>query len=154
MTFRYSLKKTHRPVQSLNGRMARPRAIISFAISGRGGLHADREGLLDTGADDTVFEGWIAAKIGLDLTDAPEGEAQGVGGVVTAVRYAVVTFRISDGIESREWDAWVAFTSARLRQPLPGFAGFLQFFDAHFFGQREEVELTANGLFPVRQSSP
>ena len=31
---------------------------------------------------------------------------------------------------------------------LLGFAGCLQFFDALFHGEREEVELTVNGLYP------
>ena len=45
------------------------------------------------------------------------------------------------------WKAWVGFTSAPLRQPLLGYAGFLQFFDATFFGQREEVELAVNSAY-------
>jgi hypothetical protein len=64
------------------------------------------------------------------------------------LRYAVTTIRVTDGRELREWQGWVGFTAARLRFPLLGFAGFLQFFDAHFFGGREEVELTVNALYP------
>jgi hypothetical protein len=41
----------------------------------------------------------------------------------------------------------VGFTSARLRFPSLGFAGFLQYFDALFRGDREEVELTVNSLY-------
>ena len=63
------------------------------------------------------------------------------------VRYAEVTLRLSDGQENREWHALVAFTSARLRRPIVGFAGFLQFFKAVFEGDREVVELTANSLY-------
>ncbi len=55
--------------------------------------------------------------------------------------------RTADGIEFREWIARVGFTSALMRRPLLGFAGFLQFFSSHFHGDREEVELTVNSLY-------
>lgn len=42
------------------------------------------------------------------------------------------------------------FTPARLRYPTLGFAGVLQFFTASFRGDRQEVELTVNGLYPGR----
>ena len=37
---------------------------------------------------------------------------------------------------------------ARLIYPLLGFAGCLQYFRANFMGDREEVELTVNSLYP------
>ena len=66
----------------------------------------------------------------------------------TPLRYAEVRLRMTDGKEFREWPAWVGFTSAPLRHPLLGFAGCLQFFGANFLGDREEVELTVNSLYP------
>ena len=51
-------------------------------------------------------------------------------------------------MEQREWPAWVGFTAASMPYPVLGFAGFLQFFTATFHGEREEVELTINGLYP------
>jgi hypothetical protein len=106
------------------------------------------DGLLDTGADDTVFSEDVAAAIGVDLTQAPIGGGLAVGGSVWPLRYARVTLRLAGRSERREWPAWVGFTSARLRQPLLGFAGFLQFFTATFQGDCEEVELTVNGFYP------
>jgi hypothetical protein len=106
-----------------------------------------RLSLLDPAADDTVFPQQAAAQIGLDLGSAPMGEAAGVGGAKMLVRYAEATLRVTDGREFREWVARIAFSPARLNQPLLGFAGFLQFFGAHFFGDREEVELTVNSLY-------
>jgi hypothetical protein len=64
-----------------------------------------------------------------------------------AVRYAHVTLRLTDGRERREWPAWVGFSSG-IQTPLFGFAGFLQFFTATFQGDREQIELTVNGLYP------
>jgi hypothetical protein len=86
--------------------------------------------------------------IGLDLTNAPVGSSAGVGSGRLALRYAQVTLRIAGHREQREWQAWVGFTPARLRQPLLGFAGFLQFFTATFSGDREEIELAVNSLYP------
>ena len=64
------------------------------------------------------------------------------------MRYAEVTLRLATTTERHEWRAWVGFTSAKLHLPLLGFAGCLQFFDALFLGQHEQVELTVNGLYP------
>jgi hypothetical protein len=61
--------------------------------------------------------------------------------------YAEVKLRITDGAEQREWQAWVAFTPACIRRPLLGFGGFLQFFTAAFYGDREQVELTTNSFY-------
>jgi predicted aspartyl protease len=106
------------------------------------------DALLDTGADDTAFPDWMAAKIGVNLTNAITATGAGVGMQALRLRYAQVTLRIAGRQERREWQAWVGFTFARLRQPLLGFAGFLQFFTATFFGVREEVELAVNSLYP------
>jgi hypothetical protein len=102
---------------------------------------------LDTGADDTLFRESVAAQIGVDLSNAPVRSGAGFGMHTATVRYAEVTLRVADNNERREWKAWVGFTSAPLRQPLLGYAGFLQFFTATFFGEREEVELTINSTY-------
>src|SRR5262249_10300953 len=105
--------------------------------------------LLDTGSDDTVFDEDLAAKIGVDLTGAPEAEMGGVGGLpVARLRYAQVRLRLATATEQREWPATGAFTRSPLRFPLLCFAGVLQYFDAEFRGQREEVELEINSLSP------
>jgi hypothetical protein len=64
------------------------------------------------------------------------------------VRYAQVFLRMTDGKEQREWPAWVGFTPAKIQSPLLGLAGFLQFFTATSSGDREEVELMVNSLYP------
>jgi len=127
--------------------MERPRPVIEVTLIGPGDTSLEYA-LLDTGADDTVFPEKLAATIGIDLTNAPARGGAGFGMHSATVRYAEVSLRISDGQELREWKAWVAFTSAKLRQPLLGYAGFLQFFTATFFGDREEVELAVNTAYP------
>jgi hypothetical protein len=107
-----------------------------------------RVAVLDMAADDTVFPASLAALLGIDLTHAPQGTSSGVGSQGILVQYAQVTLRLTDGREFREWPAWVGFTSASLPYPMLGFAGCLQFFNAHFLGDREEVELTVNNLYP------
>ena len=104
-------------------------------------------GRLDTGADDTIFPDHFAAQIGVDLTGAPSGLSTTANMAPTSVRYARVTLRLTDGVERREWPAWVGF-SPTIPRPLFGFAGFLQFFTATFHGDREQVELTVNSLYP------
>jgi len=94
-----------------------------------------------------VFPERLAALVGLDLTNAPTGQCTTAGLVHLTVRYAQVTLRLTDGVERREWPAWVGF-SPKIQRPLFGFAGFLQFFTATFHGDREQVELTVNSLYP------
>jgi predicted aspartyl protease len=104
--------------------------------------------LLDTGADDTVFPEDVANAIGIDLTNAPTGSVSGVSSGPVPLRYAEVLLRIASGNEKREWRALVGFASVGLKRPLLGFAGFLQFYTATFYGEREMVELTTNSLYP------
>jgi hypothetical protein len=147
MVFPYALEAVPQAVPTLGGRWVRPRPLLPVGLTGPTGTVA-RDGLLDCGSDDTVFPAWLAAQIGLDLSGAPMGEMRAVGGAAFQLRYADVTLRITDGQEFRTWPARVGFLSARLRQPLLGFAGFLQFFTAAFHGDLEKVELTINSLYP------
>jgi hypothetical protein len=149
LRFRYKDLKTRHPVPSLGGRLARPRPLVAVTLVGPSNTFV-REALLDTGADgadDTVFPDFVAARLGLNLDQAPQGEVAGVASGNVTVRYAQVTLRLTDGREKREWAAWVGFTAAPLKHPLLGFAGCLQFFTAVFSGDREEVELTVNSLY-------
>jgi hypothetical protein len=146
LLFPYKLKRSPHPLWSLGGRWGRPRPIIEVAVIGPHGARS-LPSLLDPGADDTVFPDWIAPLIGVDLTNAPVGSAAGVGMVPAALRYAEVTLRITDGIEQREWLGRVGFTKARLKWPLLGFAGCLQFFTSTFHSDVERVELTVNRLY-------
>jgi hypothetical protein len=113
-----------------------------------------REALLDSGADDTLFPEFLASYIGINLAAAPTGILRSAAGGSVPVRYATVSLRLTDGVEQREWPATVAFTPVRLWRPLLGFAGCLQFFTATFHGDREEVELSVNRLYPGTRINP
>jgi predicted aspartyl protease len=147
LLFRYKVVPVSHAVLSLGGRWSRPRPILPIAVVGPANTSAV-DGYLDTGSDDTVFSERLAARIGLDLKNAPIGQLTTATLTNAPVRYAQVILRVTDGKEQREWPAWVGFTSAKLRSPLLGFAGFLQYFTATFRGDREEVELEVNRLYP------
>ncbi len=134
-------------VVPLGGRWSRPRPYLTVSVLGPGNTIAT-DAHLDTGADDTIFSERLAARLGLDLTDAPVGQATTATLTHAPLRYAQVRLRLTDGKERREWPAWVAFTPAKLHLPLLGFAGFLQYFTATFHGDREQVELSVNALYP------
>jgi hypothetical protein len=142
--FRYVLQPAARPVCSLGGRHVRPRPIVPVTIIGPAGYRT-RDAKLDTAADDTVFPEFLAAFVGVDLTNAPLGEAAGLAGQPIPVRYAQVELRLTDGAEDRRWLAWVSF--GQVVRPLLGFAGCLQFFTATFEGDLEQVELSVNSLY-------
>ena len=147
MYFGYELQASRQSIVTLGGRFSRPRPILTVLLRGPFGDYPT-DALIDTGSDDCVFPLHIAKRIGIDLTTAPLGSASGVGIASVTLYYTQVTLRIADNHEQREWQAWVGFTSAPLKRPLLGFAGFLQFFTATFHGDREEVELTVNSLYP------
>ena len=147
LRFPYQVYATNRFIPSLSGRTARPRPVMSVTIIGTNGSRAT-EATIDTAADDTIFPESIAQSIGIDLSTAPILSGQGVGMVITPLRYAQVTLRLTDGRERCEWPAWVAFAPLRMRRGLLGFAGCLQFFTATFLGDVEEVDLDPNRLYP------
>jgi hypothetical protein len=135
-------------IPSLGNSLVRPRPIIAVRVRGPAGAHL-LDAFLDTGSDDTVFEAWVAALIGVDLTQAETRAIQLVGRPqIVDCRYARVEFSITDGRGTFQWTAFAGFVSTRLRYPLLGYAGFLQFFDAEFRGADREVKLTANRDFP------
>jgi hypothetical protein len=147
MKFRYTPILTKVPVVSLGGRRERPRPIVTATLIGPRNSVAVPGGL-DSYADDTVFPDRLAAYVGIDLTNAPQGTSAGVGQTPVPVKYAQVTLRLTDGTEFREWTGWVGFTPVLMTYALLGFAGCLQFFDTTFYGALEEVELVVNSLYP------
>lgn len=147
MQFHYTIRRSPVPVVTLGGRFGRPAPLIHASLVGPAAT-VTRRVLLDTGSDDTVFPESVAKLAGIDLSGAPTGMGTGIGRVSLPLRYVQVVLRISDGHEYREWPAWVGFAPARLVDPILGFAGCLQFFDADFRGGREEVELAVNPLYP------
>jgi hypothetical protein len=149
MLFHYQLTNLAQPAVPLGGRWVRPRPLVTVTLIGPGSSRAS-PALLDTGADDSVFPEYLAARVGIDLTTAPAGRASGLGAAPVPVRYAQINLRLTDGREFREWLGWVGFTSTPMLLPVLGFAGCLQFFSALFRGDREEVELEINSLYPGR----
>ncbi len=147
MRFPYKITRVGRPALTLGGRWVRPQPLIHLGVVAPAGTLAVL-GILDTAADETVFPDYVAAKLGIDLAGAPTGGSSGVGGIPVPLRFAQIKLRLAGGGEFKEWPAWVGFTSLPIRYPMLGFAGFLQFFTATFHGDREQVELVVNSLYP------
>lgn len=147
MRFDYQRDPIKKPAHALGGRLDRPHPVIPITLIGPSGS-IYRKAHLDTMADDSVFPEMIAGLVGIDLSAAPVGEAASATGTIMPIRFAQVMLRATDGIEFREWPAWVGFTPAKLHRPLLGFAGCLQFFAATFFGDLEQVELIINSRYP------
>ncbi len=146
LRFPYLQVAKDQPIVSLSGRIYRPRPIIGVTIVGPSDALA-LDGLLDIGGDDTLFSEHVAALLGIDLTNAPQGMIGGIGPEAIPVRYAEAALRIADNWEQRQWRAWVSFGPITRRYALLGYAGFLQYFTTTFHGDREEVELTVNGHY-------
>jgi len=144
--FAYMPLPTKGPIPSLGGAMARYRPIVPVGVFGPFGLRFI-DGCVDCGSDDTIFPLSLARKLRLDLTGAPQGESHPVGGAIVPYVYAAVTLRVSDGVETCEWQATVGFVDLPLRWALLGHAGFLDFFDTDLRGARREVFMTPNSSF-------
>jgi hypothetical protein len=149
MKFRYVPAAVKIPIPSLGGGYTRPRPIIAARVIGPSGTQL-LDGLLDTGSDETVLEEWVAPLVGVDLTRAIRRDIGLVGRVhPVPIKYVTVRLRITDGSqEIYEWPAVIGFTPTKLRYPLFGYAGFLQFFNTDFHGDDCEVILTPNKKFP------
>ncbi len=151
MIVRYTPCLVRTPVPALGGATILPRPLLPVRITGPSGSRL-RDGLLDTGADETIVDPSVAPLIGVDLSQALQREINLVGRGRIRSRYASVQLRITDGVsETYEWDAVVGFAPFPVLRSLLGFAGFLQFFDAHFRGADQEVTLLPNFLFSGRR---
>jgi hypothetical protein len=145
--FPYLPLPTKGPVPSLGGATVRYRPIVSVRVFGSSGSRL-YDGCLDCACDDTIFPLSLARKRGIDLSGAPQGEAIPVGGLMIPYSYAAVPLRLSDGLETFDWQAMVGFVDLPLRWALLGHAGFLDFFDTELRGARREVVLIPNSRFP------
>jgi hypothetical protein len=119
-----------------------------------GGATPAYTALFDIGSDDTIFPASIAALLGSDLTALPTGQARGVSGAITALHYAHVQLRLSDGVEHAVWDAIVGFVPTAMPHALLGRTGFRQFFDVTYRGEARETVLQPNGTFNGRYIRP
>jgi hypothetical protein len=147
MRFPYLPLHTRRLVHPLTPTTARFLPIFSVSLL-YGGRVQTMDGLLDSASSDTIFPLPWAQKLGIDLSRAPVGQSVQAGGVALFYRYAPVRLHVSDGRETCQWDALVAFLSVpgKIRATL-GHAGFLEFFDSFLFSSRLEVELHPNAAF-------
>ncbi len=147
LRFPYLVRHSSRPVIPLGGILFRtyPQFAVVLATVHKTAIY---DGLLDRGADDTILPVDLASVLGVDLTQAPEGEARGFAGTTQRCRYASVRLRITDTHESCVWDALVAFVSVPMKRLLLGRTGFLQFYDAKLLGLAEELQLEPNTSFP------
>jgi hypothetical protein len=145
--FPYLPLPTKGPIPSLGGALVRYRPIVHVRVFGPLGSRL-YDGCLDCAADDSVFPLSLATQLGIDLRGAPQGQAHAVGGLMVAYSYAAVTLRLTDGIDSCEWQTTVGFVNLPMRWALLGHAGFLDFFDTDLRGSRREVAIVPNSLFP------
>jgi hypothetical protein len=125
----------------------RRRPLIPVTIIGpTGNSRFFPRALLDPGADDSVFPFALAVLLGATLK-GDTGHGLRWRGQSYSLRFADVTFELSDGIQLWRWPAVVGFSPAPIRYPLLGLSGCLHFFDARFLGDDQVVELETNRSF-------
>ena len=139
------------PIPSLGGARIRQKPVVPLRIIGPTGDYIPN-GLVDSAADDVVFPLDAAARIGIDLSQAPQLQAQGVGSVQSAgLLFAPVILELSDGNETCRWRAMVAFTAAPMRLPLLGIAGGLEYFRTILDVEQGIVILDRKPILPATQ---
>ena len=148
LRFNYRSVPTRQPIVSLRGAAARPRPLVRSRLIAAQGRWAPHGAKFDTGADDTLFPWQVGLSLGIDLANAPKGQAHGLGSAPFEVRYADVHVQITDDYQAiAEWSAIIAFTQQTMDYALLGFAGCLEFFTSTFDGERELATLEPNGKF-------
>lgn len=147
MIIPYVPGRSIQPIPSLGGALTRWRPITAIRMTGPSNTWLC-DGLLDSGADDTVFEEDLAALVGVDLSQAESRQLLLAGRPQPITcRYASVELRVTDGQDTYTWTAVVGFVQTRLRYPLLGHAGFLQFFNSDVQGADRQVVLLPNRSF-------
>jgi len=140
------------PIPSLGGGTIRYKPVIPMTVIGPRTQETPFV-LVDPGSDDIVFPMALAQRIGLDLSQAPQRQSQGVGtSQPVPVFYAPVILLLSDSIQTVRWRATVGFVAVVLRFSLFGIAGGLQFFRTTLDGVRE-LEIIPDASLPVTQDS-
>jgi len=141
------------PIPSLRGGLIRCKPVIPITIFGPRGQQA-RLALIDTGSDDVVFPIALANHLGIDLSQAPQRQSQGVGSAGgVPVLFAPVILSLSDSVQTVRWRATVGFTSASLRFCVFGIAGGLEFFQTLLDVPKNILELHPNSTLPATQDA-
>jgi hypothetical protein len=151
MRFPYLPRRLRSPIPSLGGATQVYLPVFAITLITPSGQWAI-DGMVDSGATDVVFPSHVAQRAGLNLANAPLGQATQAGGTVLTFRYARARLRIADNRDVCEWDAVVGFlTSPGKPYALLGHAGFLDFFDVLLRGAAKETVVTPNAAFAGQQ---
>lgn len=108
------------------------------------------QALLDTGSDETVFPATLAKVLGVDLDYDATSQASAVGGHEVRLVPGTVTLELSHGGEKYRWSSLASFLETEEPEDevaLLGYAGFLEYFQATFDSERNEVALIPNARF-------
>ena len=153
MIFPFRKYTVPNPVPSLGGGRLRYKPVIPLVVIGPGGRGAP-SAIVDSAADDVVLPITLAASLGIDLTQAAQLQALGVGTTHPSdLFFAPVILELSDGKETCRWRATVAFTPASMRLPLLGIAGGLEYFRTTLVYARREVILESEPTLPRTQDA-
>lgn len=153
MQFPFRRMSTRRPVPPLGGVSFRYKPLLHATAAGPAGslIHLC---MVDSGADDSIFPEATAHALGIDLTNAPEGDAVPIGGQPVTYRFAPLRLSVSDGTQRCEWEALVGFIARPLRYAFLGLTGFFQFFDVTLSAEKREFVVVPSPSFPGIISLP
>ena len=133
---------------------ARWKPIVPIRVAKPGADFRDFDrALIDTGADDTVFPAALVDILGIDLLPDSHHQIRWHGNAYP-IRYGSVQFQLNTPEGNLCWNATIAFSAARLRYPLLGQAGFLQYFDVAFSGCDHLLQLEPNREFAMVAVEP
>jgi len=126
--------------------------LLTVRISGlRGSIYLD--GILDTGAVECVLPYEVFEEIGPPSRDEA-GTVVGFDGTEQEVVYASINLTFPPKRDSRTWHAKVGFAIGREGKALWGHIGFLQYFNAAFYGAKRQFTLEFTDKLPASMSLP
>lgn len=111
----------------------------------------DLECLVDTGADFTLLPRSLADELNIPVDESHSQSIYGIGGAPLPAVRGEIDLELIDQIEVYRWitTVWfISFPSPAEQEVLLGHWGFLDYFTATFDGQRRELELVPNNMFP------
>lgn len=125
----------------LKNNICRPIIPVRVHING---LSVLTDALIDTGADVTIMPKFVADRLGIDLSNAPESSLIGALGGGGSYRVFELELELRELPNSIRWKAPVGFTNREMSFAFPGTRGFFEFFELTYNAKRELIDLKFN----------
>ena len=117
----------------------RPIVAVTIMVTGSGPVLFDA--LVDTGADVSLFPQSVAKRLGITLSDQPDGAVFAAVGGQCVYRRHDVELELRRPPELFHWRASVGFVEREMSYAILGTRGLFEFFDLFYSAHQQTLEL-------------